>query len=74
MEHKHTPEEPDEIDARECAGCGGAGLVTRYRKVTHQLGSDEPPFWEECEACGGVGFCGPDSDRATAAKATGSQP
>lgn len=70
MEQAYTPDEPDELDAWECAECGGAGRVTRYRKVTHQLGADELPFWEECETCEGVGFCGPDAEQAAALKAT----
>lgn len=57
-----------EEDAWECSSCGGQGRYTRYHKVTHQLGSDELPFWEQCETCGGLGSCGPDAERRAARK------
>lgn len=60
-----------DLNAWECAGCGGAGRIERDHKVTHQLGTDELPFWDECETCDGIGFCGPDAARAALAKAEG---
>jgi hypothetical protein len=57
-----------EEDAWECSSCGGQGKYTRYHKVTHQLGSDELPFWDECETCGGLGSCGPDAERRASRK------
>lgn len=66
----HEPD-VDDLDAWECPECGGAGRVTVYHKVTHQLGTDELPFWDECAVCTGVGYCGPDAERRAAiAKAT----
>lgn len=65
---KRHPFEWREYDAHECPDCGGAGRVTRYSKVTHQLGSDDLPFLEECETCGGLGSCGPDAERRAARK------
>ena len=58
---------PD-LDAWECRECCGQGSVTRLHKVTHQLGTDLMPFDDECEACEGLGYCGPDA--AERAKAT----
>lgn len=61
----------DGLDAWECCDCGGAGRRTEYHAVTHQLGRDTLPFWETCETCEGIGFCGPDAEmRASIAKAT----
>lgn len=60
-----------ELDAHECPDCGGAGKVTAYHKVSHQLGVDSLPFLDECETCDTLGWCGPDaSKRAAIAKAT----
>ena len=58
---QHTPVD-DDLDAWECPECCGQGRVTRYHKVTHQLGTDDLPFWDECEACEAVGYCGPDAE------------
>ena len=67
---KRQPFEWREYDAHECPDCGGSGRVTRYSEVTHQLGSDDLPFFEDCETCGGLGWCGPDAEkRAALAKA-----
>lgn len=67
MSTQHTPD----LDAWECPDCCGAGRIERYHEVTHQLGRDELPFWDECEACDGIGFCGPDAARAVLAKVEG---
>lgn len=76
MSGQHTPgaqsEQVADLDAWECHECGGAGRRTVYHKVTHQLGTDELPFWDECEVCDAVGYCGPDAEkRAAIAKAQG---
>jgi len=76
-EHSHlsraVPSEPsttreaaeeEDLDAWECDACDGTGSYTVYRAVTHQLGTDELPFTEVCEVCGGGGYCGPDAARA----------
>lgn len=63
---KRQPFEWREYDAHECPDCGGSGRVTRYSKVTHQLGSDVLPFLEDCKTCGGLGWCGPDAEKRTA--------
>ena len=68
---RERPVEPVDLDAWECPDCGGEGRVTRYHKVTHQLGSDDLPFWDECETCEGVGFCGTDAALMAAAKTKG---
>jgi DnaJ-class molecular chaperone len=60
-----------DLDAWECPDCGGAGRVSRYHKVTHQLGTDELPFWDECESCEGVGYCGPDAEARAKAQEGG---
>lgn len=57
-----------EIDAWECGDCGGQGRVSRYHKVSHQLGTDELPFWDECPSCEGLGSCGPDAEQRAAQK------
>jgi len=56
--------EEEDLDAWECDACDGTGSYTVYRAVTHQLGTDELPFTEVCEVCGGGGYCGPDAARA----------
>lgn len=63
---KRHPFEWRELNAHECAGCGGAGKTEVYRKVSHQLGSDELPFMEECEWCLGIGWIGPDAEKRAA--------
>lgn len=69
----HTPDvDGDELDAWECNDCGGEGRVTVYHDVTHQLGTDSLPFWETCQTCDGLKFCGPDAEkRAALTKAEG---
>lgn len=65
----------DNLDAWECCGCGSYGKREVYREVTHLLGTDNLPFMETCDVCGGVGHCGPDAEKRAAvikAKATGS--
>ncbi len=58
-----------EYDAHECPDCGGQGQVSRYHEVSHQLGTDLLPFWDECATCEALGWCGPDaSARAAIAK------
>jgi DnaJ-class molecular chaperone len=56
----------DDMDAVECPDCGGHGRREVYRDVTHQLGTDKLPFWEECETCSGTGYCGPDAEKRAA--------
>lgn len=56
-----TSQEEQDLDAWECPDCGCAGRRTAYHKVTHQLGHDVLPFWETCETCDGVGYCGPEA-------------
>lgn len=65
------PPDEVELDAWECPECGGHGKRTVYHKVTHQLGTDELPFWETCETCDGIGYCGPDDEKRAAIQAPG---
>lgn len=66
------PFDADDLDAWECSDCGGTGRVTVYHDVTHQLGTDSLPFWEECPTCEGLKFCGPDAEkRAAVVRAAG---
>ncbi|MPT55006.1 hypothetical protein [Delftia sp.] len=63
---KRQPMEWREYDAHECPECGGAGKKTVYHDVSHQLGKDSLPFLDECEACAGLGWCGPDAEKRAA--------
>jgi len=59
----------DDLDASECRDCCGSGKVDRWHAVTHQLGTDDMPFREDCPSCEGMGFVGRDAElRATFAK------
>lgn len=58
--------EEQDLDAWECPDCGGAGRRAVYHSVTHQLGTDDLPFWEACETCDGIGYCGPDAEKLAA--------
>lgn len=64
----------NELDAWGCPECFGHGKFEVYKKVSHLLGSDMLPFIEECEACEGVGFFGPDAQKMALARMNTAQP
>ena len=47
---------PPEDGPTECEACCGRGKVRADHEVTHQLGTDTIPGWDECEACEGYGW------------------
>ena len=63
---KRQPMEWREYDAHRCNECCGTGRTTVYHEVSHLLGVDSLPFWENCEACEAIGWIGPDAEKRAA--------
>lgn len=57
----------EDFDAWECRECAGTGIVWWWKAVTHQFGTDDMKLSEECPECGGLGWRGPDAEKAAQA-------
>jgi hypothetical protein len=61
--------QPD-LDAWKCERCHGKGWHWQSESINHgkEIGVETVDLRTHCDACEGVGWCGPDAARATGAK------
>lgn len=55
------PMEWREYDAHECPDCGGKGRRAESGAVDNSGYTLD--YWQHCDTCGGLGWCGPDAQK-----------